>query len=570
MWARFGLQCLIALLTVRLAAQQASPGSLDTLLKDGSSLSKQADYAHAIPVLLRAKKLAPENYSANLLLGLDFLRNGHPADALEPLRVAAQVRPNDEMADGYLGEAEKAQGDFALAAEAFEDAAGRAPNSERALLGWADYSLERFRALGLWLRSSQRGTAALLRVQAEGTANGTTQRESLLQKAAEGDPDQSGVWGELGIAQLELGMQAEAETSLKTAQERQPNASSTWKLEALMAAARGSWSESESRLLALGGRSPVELRSALSQWPQGLIPGPNVPGDVWQCIREHATSCQVKTEAPESAGPLTAETLFAQERWEQLAAMPPPATGQGSSWFWRGVALGKIGDCAQSIPSLERGLEQGKEAAAYWLIVCYGSVVGHAAAQLAAQGKEAAVHQIRGDILLSMKGDASGAAAEYTQALELRPKDPDLLEKRAQAYIAQGEMEQARQNAQAALAVDPHRELALQLLVRIAMSERDYPQALAALGKLARMEPDDNWTRVQLGTADAQTGHPQDAVRYLQPVLMAGYPDEKGALHALLAGQLRKLGREQEAKVAADEAVRLANAFEEHGAGNPQ
>ena len=225
MWARFGLQCLIALLTVRLAAQQASPGSLDSLLKDGSSLSKQADYAHAIPVLLHAKKLAPENYSANLLLGLDFLRSGHPADALEPLRVAAQVRPNDEMADGYLGEAEKAQGDFALAAEAFEDAAGRAPNSERALLGWADYSLERFRALGLWLRSSQRGTAALLRVQAEGTANGTTQRESLLQKAAEGDPDQSGVWGELGIAQLELGMQAEAEASLKTAQERQPNAS---------------------------------------------------------------------------------------------------------------------------------------------------------------------------------------------------------------------------------------------------------------------------------------------------------------------------------------------------------
>jgi tetratricopeptide (TPR) repeat protein len=131
-------------------------------------------------------------------------------------------------------------------------------------------------------------------------------------------------------------------------------------------------------------------------------------------------------------------------------------------------------------------------------------------------------------------------------------------------------MEQARQNAQAALALDPHREPALQLLIRIAMSERDYPQALAVLGKLARMEPDDNWTRVQLGTAYAQTEHPQDAVRYLQPALLAGYADEKGALHALLAGQLRKLGREEEAKVAADEAIRLANAFEERGGGRPQ
>ncbi len=243
MWARFGMQCLVALLTVPLTAQQAKSVSLDTLLKDGSSLSKQADYAHAIPLLQHATKLAPQNFSANLLLGLDLLRSGHPGEAVEPLRVAAQVRPNDETADGYLGEAEQAQGDFALAAEAYEDAVARAPNSEPALLGWADYSLERFRVLGLSLRGSQRGTAALLRVQAEGTPNGSTQRESLLQKAAAGDPEQTGVWGELGIAQAQLGMRAEAEASLKTAQERQPNASSTLKLEAQMAAAQGDWTD---------------------------------------------------------------------------------------------------------------------------------------------------------------------------------------------------------------------------------------------------------------------------------------------------------------------------------------
>jgi predicted RNA polymerase sigma factor len=78
------------------------------------------------------------------------------------------------------------------------------------------------------------------------------------------------------------------------------------------------------------------------------------------------------------------------------------------------------------------------------------------------------------------------------------------------------------------------------------------------------MDPDDPWTRVQQGVAYAQTGHPEDAVRYLEPALQAGYPDERGALHALLAGQLRKLGREQQARSAADEAIRLANAFQEH------
>lgn len=570
MWARFGLQCLVALLTVPLAAQQTNSASLDTLLKEGASLSRQADYARAIPLLQHARNLAPQNYSTNLLLGLDLLRSGHPADAIEPLRVATQVRATDESADGYLGEAEKAEGDFALAAEAFDDAVARAPNSEPALLAWADYSLERFRVLGLWLRGSQRGTAALLRVQAEGTAIGTMQRETLLQKAAEANPEQSGVWGELGIAQVQLGMRSEAEASLKTAQQHQPDASSTWTLEALVAAAQGNWTEAENRLLALSGRSSVEVRGALAQWPQSLVPDPSVPGAIWQCMRAHSAGCMVKAEAAEGATTPAAATLFAQERWEQLAAMSPPARAGGPLWFWRGVALGETGDCAQAIPSLERGLDDGKEAAGYWLIVCYGSVVGHAASQLSAQGKEVAVHQIRGDILLSMKGDASGAAAEYTEALRLSPKDANLLEKRAQAYLAQGDMEQARQNAQAALAVDPHRESALQLLVRVAMSERDYPQALSVLGKLARMEPDDPWTRVQLATAYAQTSHPQDAVRYLQPLLLTGYPDEKGALHALLAGQLRKLGHEQEAKAAAEEAVRLANVSAEHDAGNPQ
>jgi predicted Zn-dependent protease len=86
---------------------------------------------------------------------------------------------------------------------------------------------------------------------------------------------------------------------------------------------------------------------------------------------------------------------------------------------------------------------------------------------------------------------------------------------------------------------------------------------------LAALEPDDAWTRVQQGTAYAQTGHPEEAVQHLKPALDAGYPDEKGALHAVLAGQLRKLGRDQDAKSAADEATRLADSFQQHTQSKP-
>jgi tetratricopeptide (TPR) repeat protein len=468
------------------------------------------------------------------------------------------------------GDALGKRANFAGAAETFMDAVAHAPASESALLTWADFSLERFRALGLWLRSEPRGTAVLLRIQAEGTPPGTTQREAFLQKAAEGDPGQSGIWGELGMAQLHLGLREDAQASLRKAQEHQPNASSSLELEAQFAAAQGNWAEAETRLRILGHRSTGTLRSALTQWPASLVPGPDVPGGVWQCVRDHQPNCPGATESVEGTTASNAETLFAQERWEQLVALPAPTATDGRFSFWRGVALGQIGNCALAIPSLERGLNDGKEAAAYWLIACYGSVVGHAAAELSAQGKEVAVHQIQGDILLSMKGDASGAAAEYTEALRLKPNDAALLDKRAQAYFNQGDLERAKRDAHAALALDPHRQPTLQLLIRIAMNERDYPHALLLLARFAKLQPDDPWARVQFATAYAQTGRPQDAVRNLQPVLLAGYPDEKGALHALLAGQLRKLGREQEAKAATEQAVKLANNFEQQGAANPQ
>jgi cellulose synthase operon protein C len=563
MSARFGSRFLIAFVALSSAAQQTQSGDVESLLTDGIALSQQADYAHAIPVLARATRLAPRNYQANLLLGVDLLRSGHPANALAPLRIAAEAHV-DETAEGYLGEAQKARGEFALAAEAFEAAVVRSPNSEQALVGWAEFSLERFRVLGLWLRSSDRGKAALLRVQAEGTRHGMPQREELLRHAAEADPEQPGIWGELGIAQAEIGQRTEAEASLKTASERQPDASSTLKLEALITAAQGNWTEAENWLLALGSRSHVELQRTLAEWPQGLVPDHDVRGPIWQCLREHSTNCPMKPETIKNGPASSAAKLFAEGRWDQLAAMPPPAAGQGSAWFWRGVALAEMGDCARAIPSLERGLKDGTELAGYWLIVCYGSEAGHAAAQLVAQSKRAAVHRIQGDILLSMKGDAAGAEKEYAEALSLRPKDPDILVKIAEAYMTLGDMDRVRQAAQEVLTEDPHQQPALRLMVRIATNERDYPEALRALDKLASMDPGDAWTRVQQGVAYAQTGHPEDAVRYLEPALRTGYPDERGALHALLAGQLRKLGREQQAKSAADEAMRLANAFQEH------
>jgi tetratricopeptide (TPR) repeat protein len=228
--------------------------------------------------------------------------------------------------------------------------------------------------------------------------------------------------------------------------------------------------------------------------------------------------------------------------------------------------------CSGSIPELERELalqeadfqKSAKLETAYKLSMCYAVQAGKAASQLQDNAKDvAALHRLRGDVLLSLKGDPSAAQQEYREAIALRPDDPVLKERLAEAQSAAGDVEGARRSEMAALAIDPHLREALRMLASLAMNDRDYEQALPWLRQLEAESPGDRAVQVKLAKALAQTGNAAEALRYLTPVLASGYPDEKGALHALDARVLRELGRDAEAAKAATEARRLSDAFQE-------
>ncbi|MGB7188506.1 MAG: tetratricopeptide repeat protein [Acidobacteriaceae bacterium] len=230
--------------------------------------------------------------------------------------------------------------------------------------------------------------------------------------------------------------------------------------------------------------------------------------------------------------------------------------------------------CHGSIPVLERSLTEkllGRSSAAtqmetaYNLSICYALAAGKAAGELQSSAEDqAALHRLRGDVFLRLKGDAKAAEGEYRKAIALRPGDPALLERLAEAESMEGNTDAARQSALAALAIDPHQREALRTLASVAMSNRDYDQALPWLRRLSLEAPGDPAVQVQLGTALAETGSAAKALQHLAPALAGGYPDEKGALHALEARILRQLGREKDAAKAAAEARRLSDAFQEH------
>lgn len=553
------------LVAVAKTATAMPPDDAAALLKTATALQQQGDYAHCIPILRRILQTSPRNFAANLWLGEDLIQTGSVQEALLPLGVASKARPEDGTAQLYLAEAFTRLGDFPMAAEALGSARARSGETEQFLVAWARFSLNRFSELGSSLHGIRGGEGTELRFEAAGRQEGSEARELLLQQSANADPAQRGIWGELGLAQLETGKLSQARNSLTEAQRRDPEGAETLRLEALFAGIERQWSDAAKRLSELGARSPIELKRALAFWPRSLVPGPEVASAVWDCLRNRAAACPLTAGRPRGGASLSAKDLYEQGRWEQLVALPAARLADRAESLWRGVAFAKTGDCPQAIPSLESGSKADLRTAGFWLKVCYASEIEQTAARLRTRQDEAAIHELNGDVMLQLHGDAEAAQKEYSEALKSRPKDPGLLAKLADASMRLGDTARAKAAARAALVVDPRETSALQTLAMTAMSERDYDEALVPLKQLIAISPKNGWTQVQLGVAYGQLGNPDEALHYLGPALSAGYPDPKGSLHAMLANALRKMGRDVEAKKAATEAARLASLSMESG-----
>lgn len=410
----------------------------------------------------------------------------------------------------------------------------------------------------------------MLRVNAASRAERNEVRESLLAESAAKYPEQPGIWGELGALQIDLAKTADAAQSLKQALRHEPNRAETLQLEALSAAFEQRWADAAGKLSAIATKSPTDLKNALETWPPYLVPDGSVQDPVWDCLRSHGTGCAALTVKPMNTASLGPRELYAAGKWEQLATLPVPRNSDDSESLWYGAAFARTGDCSRAIPSLERGLKADQFTAGYWLEICYARAGQAVIAQLNKTGNEVAVHELKGDLLLRLRSNAGAAQWEYAEALKLRPNDPHLLARLADALDQIGDPAQARQSALAALDADPRESLAVRILARMAMSERNYDEAIERLRALIASGSADDWTQVQIGVAYGQSGHAEEAVRYLEPELRAGYPDPKGALHAMLARALRKVGRDRDAELAAAEASKLAQSSMETGIGaNP-
>jgi tetratricopeptide (TPR) repeat protein len=539
------------------------------LVQQAFDLHQNGRFADALPLLHRAHDLAPDDYFVNLLLGIDSLRTGQAKTAVPFLKKASRLRPNEEYPLAYLGEAYARQDLYGEAANAYIKAAHVAPGSSESAVAFVDFALARFASISELLRSSKKGLAAEYRLRALAQPEGEASRLSTLQRAADLDPTAPGIWSDLARAALVAGNLADAKTYAKQALEAEPNDQEAKIATAQLAAQDSEWQRAINLINLIAQNSPRTLVRAASEWPMQLQP-PNsmISGPAakfFVCVRETHSRCDLAF-GTKTGSPFPSAALYREQRWEQLTNLSAPQPGQTVAWFQRGVAFAQLDECPRAIPSLERGLSKSSPDVYGMLLLswCYSREAGKTADHVQQSASdEAPVHVMRGDILLRLQAKATMAVLEYQQALAENANDPAVLERLAEAQLGAGQVEPARENAQAALKIDPQSLAPKRTLAKIAMQERDYPVALPYLRELVQRNPQDESTRIELGKACAQTGALDEAWKNLGPALARGYPDEKGSLHYLLGSVLKKMGRSAEADKEFATATQLSEAFQQ-------
>jgi tetratricopeptide (TPR) repeat protein len=565
-----GIALLGAAIPVRGIAQ-GTTGQDDQFrgfLQKGFELHQNADYSAAIVQLEAAYKLQPHDYFVNLLLGIDTLRNGKASEAAAYLQEASRQRPKEEFPYEYLGETESVLGHPAEAAEMYLHAVHGSPESEQAIESWVDYCLERYRLIDQQLHHTQEGLASEYRLEALAHPLGDSKRQELLQHAAALDPDAAGIWSELALADAAV-HSPQAKPDSQRALKVDPQDLRAQEVAALLRAQAGEWKSTSEMLNEVAAHSTGMLLRFAMDWPRELLPPVSThnaePAAIFfRCVAGGANAGCVIPPHRQAVAQKPAEELFREQRWEELLRLPIGAKLTPHAWFERGIAYVMLGNCDRAIPALEYAISDlpNIERNRFLLSLCYAIEAGDAANHLN-QGTSgsAAIHLMRGDILLRLKGNSVGAEAEYRQALSQRPSDPEILERMAEAELARSDFQAAEENASLALHEDPHRFLALQTLSRVYLRAKNYVQALPYLKQLIAYQPNDPETQVELGTACAQTGELEDSAKYLALALKQRYPDEKGTVHFIFGTVLRRLGRADEAGQVLAQAQQLSDEF---------
>lgn len=143
---------------------------------------------------------------------------------------------------------------------------------------------------------------------------------------------------------------------------------------------------------------------------------------------------------------------------------------------------------------------------------------GMGEAEKAADPKTADAFAGRGSARLN-RGDAPGAIADFSAAIQLAPKRADLLADRAQAYRRNKQADLAIRDVDAALALDPHDHRLLVVRAWVKLAKGDKASALVATDAAAADTPPGSLDVMAVVTLYERLGMADRGLRLIDPVI---------------------------------------------------
>ncbi len=223
---------------VEVAPQPAAGARTDEHRNLGLAFYKTAMFDEAQREFRRVVELAPGDQQAHFVLGLVALRQGHPGEAVDALRHAAERLPRAAVLHDMAVALEEL-GRFSDAEATFEAAAGRAPTDARVALGRAACVLRAGRAAdaGRLLDQVREMLAGKVppamwywaRALAAACAGATSEGIALLEEGIGHHPHDAPLRNNLAAFLEHAGRFEEAERAVQAALEEDPSLAQLWK-----------------------------------------------------------------------------------------------------------------------------------------------------------------------------------------------------------------------------------------------------------------------------------------------------------------------------------------------------
>jgi Flp pilus assembly protein TadD/serine/threonine protein kinase len=526
-------------------ADAQPPATLDNL---ADALRKCEAHAAAVRVLRRAQERYPADFWVNHSLA-SALRNGRPrqpARAVEFLRVALALRPDNAGVHMNLGNALKDAGDEAGAAAAYQNAIRLQPGYAAAHYNFGNH-----------LKDRRDWPAAL----------------GQYRKAIELRPDYAQAYNNLGYVLGESGDRAAALAAYDKALTLNPDLAQPY--------------------LNIGNDQLAhqDFAGAVETYRKGIAAGPDLPhaycglGQAYEALGDRVGAATAFRDAiqrePDFAEAHNGlgKVLQADGDWAGALVAFRKATELKPDYVIAHSNLGAAQCMARDLPgaiaSLRKAIELKPNHVAGHVNLGtvltetrdYPGAVTAFRKAIELDPRRPEPHNNLGNVL-KQTGDLPGAIGEYRKAIELRPNDAMAHFNLGAAMTQTGELDKALAELHRAIELKPNYPDALTQLGLALAAKNDLPGAITAYRKALSYKPDDVPALGNLGTALSASGDKTGAEAVLRKAVTAHPRD--GLLYSSLGLVLHDKGDYSAAVAAHQKAVELepASAAAHYNLGN--